>query len=165
VVGGHQVGRTQPHPQWRAGAVHHRRRRHPTSDARRPGTPTAAAWAAHRPARRRSEDTRTRPASATRRDRRDTRPRRRSAAGTPGCCAESRGGAPRRSYESARTERTGYAGRRLSRRRAQPSGLRAGDDGRAVALCLRARDPLVAGHRARVRGGRCVSRGRRAAAP
>jgi hypothetical protein len=79
VVDGHQVGRTRPHPQRRAGAVHHRRRRHPTSDARRPGTPTAAAWAAHRPARRRSEDTRTRPASATRRDRRDTRPRRRSA--------------------------------------------------------------------------------------
>src|SRR5512133_4397144 len=46
--------------------------------------------AAHRPSLRRSEGTRTRPASATRTDRDDTRPRRRSAAGTPGCCAGSR---------------------------------------------------------------------------
>src|SRR3954471_3158070 len=43
--------------------------------------------------------------------------------------------------------------------RARSSGLRAVDDGRAVALRVRARDPVLAWHRARVRRGRRLSRG------
>ena len=48
-----------------------------------------------------------------------------------------------------------YAAHRVDGKR--PAGLRAGDDGGAVALRLRARDPIVAGDRARVRGGRRLS--------
>src|SRR3954447_12666212 len=54
--------------------------------------------------------------------------------------------------------------RGVPRRRAQPSGLRAGDDGRPIALRLRARDPLLARDRARVHRRRRVAGGGGAAA-